>query len=318
MNFTLKNFIAFGDGFNLDSELYIYPISGSWENGTGKFADSPETTNGVSWKWRNFRSGSLWNFNSNTLTTHSFNPLYSVEGGGVWFTGSTEGKQLEVSQSFSLRSKKDLIIDVTDIGKAWYSSSNSIGSDTFIENNGFIVKFDDSIEFSLSQSISPLVKYFSVDTNTIYPPTLELKWRDYIDNSSGSSKSVITSVTDEFSLSLREQPTEIYPDSVVQFKIDVRETYPPRQYNTLLDNTLNKFYLPDLSFYAIQDLDTNEYIIDFDTTYTQISRNLSCSFFNLNMNGFEPERYYKVLVKSIFGGQTRIYDDKLYFKVINN
>jgi hypothetical protein len=108
------------------------------------------------------------------------------------------------------------------------------------------------------------------------------------------------------------------PDSVVKFKIDVREKYPTRAYNTILDDTLNKYFLPLTSYYAIQDVDTNEYIIDFDTTYTQISRDQNHSYFNLYMNGFEPERYYKVLVKSVFNNQTYIYDDKLYFKVVNN
>jgi hypothetical protein len=316
--FSLRNYIAYADGFNLDTKLYIYPVSGSWENGTGKFADSPETTNGVSWLFRDYADGTSWNFASNPYTTQSYDPTYTSEGGGVWFTGSADGKQLEVTQSFSLRSSKDINVSVTDIGLAWYSSSNSIGSDTDIQNNGFLIKLDNSVEFNTSQSISPQSKFFSVDTNTIYPPALELKWKDFLNTSSGSTKQTITSVTEEFSLSLREQPTEIMPDSVVKFKIDVREKYPTRAYNTILDDTLNKYFLPLTSYYAIQDVDTNEYIIDFDTTYTQISRDQNHSYFNLYMNGFEPERYYKVLVKSVFNNQTYIYDDKLYFKVVNN
>ena len=102
INFFLKNYIAYGQGFELDTKLEIYPISGSWENGIGKFSNSPETKVGVSWKFRNYESGSDWNFISNPYTTQSYDADFTSEGGGVWFTGSADGKNLEVTQSFSL------------------------------------------------------------------------------------------------------------------------------------------------------------------------------------------------------------------------
>jgi hypothetical protein len=35
------------------------------------------------------------------------------------------------------------------------------------------------------------------------------------------------------------------------------------------------------------------------------------------MNGLEPERYYKILLKTVIDGATRVLDEKYYFKVIN-
>jgi hypothetical protein len=35
------------------------------------------------------------------------------------------------------------------------------------------------------------------------------------------------------------------------------------------------------------------------------------------MSGLEPERYYKILIKTIINGATIISDDNYYFKVIN-
>ena len=35
------------------------------------------------------------------------------------------------------------------------------------------------------------------------------------------------------------------------------------------------------------------------------------------MNGLEPERYYKVVIKTIYDGQTIIVDNNNYFKIIN-
>jgi hypothetical protein len=33
------------------------------------------------------------------------------------------------------------------------------------------------------------------------------------------------------------------------------------------------------------------------------------------MNGLEPERYYKIQIKSIIDGGTYIFDDDYYFKI---
>jgi hypothetical protein len=64
-------------------------------------------------------------------------------------------------------------------------------------------------------------------------------------------------------------------------------------------------------------LDTDEFIINFDTQYTQISSDANGNYFDVYMNGLEPERYYAVLIKTIINGSTLIFDDQYYFKVIN-
>ena len=76
-------------------------------------------------------------------------------------------------------------------------------------------------------------------------------------------------------------------------------------------------FLPTQSYYAVKDLDTNEFVVDFDTTYTQLSSDNNGNYFDVYMNGLEPERYYKVLIKTNIGGSTLILDDNYYFKVIN-
>ena len=79
-----------------------------------------------------------------------------------------------------------------------------------------------------------------------------------------------------------------------------------------------QYYLPSgSSYYAIKDLDTNEYVVDFDSNYTRISADASSSYFDVYMNGLEPERYYKILIQVQASGSTTIYDDNYYFKVVN-
>ena len=62
---------------------------------------------------------------------------------------------------------------------------------------------------------------------------------------------------------------------------------------------------------------TNESIIDFDNNYTQISADSNGSYFKLYMNGLEPERYYKIIIKTTIDDQVLVLDDDYYFKIIN-
>ena len=57
--------------------------------------------------------------------------------------------------------------------------------------------------------------------------------------------------------------------------------------------------------------------MDFDSNYTRISADASSSYFDIYMNGLEPERYYKVLIQVNNGSSTTVYDNDYYFKVVN-
>ena len=64
-------------------------------------------------------------------------------------------------------------------------------------------------------------------------------------------------------------------------------------------------------------MDTEEIIVDYDENYTKISCDENGNYFNLYINGLEPERYYKLLFKSILSnGEILVLDNNYYFKVI--
>ena len=88
---------------------------------------------------------------------------------------TTDGIEYAISQTFGLRSSKDLKVNTTTIVSSWYSASSGLGG---IENNGFIIKWEDAIEFNPNKQVQPVMQYYSVDTNTIYPPELEFRWDD--------------------------------------------------------------------------------------------------------------------------------------------
>tara|TARA_R110001592_G_scaffold32290_2_gene113295 strand:- start:3474 stop:4625 length:1152 start_codon:yes stop_codon:yes gene_type:complete len=310
---SLKAFIADASGIVMKSDLYVYPTSGSWNNGSGEYLDNPSTTNGVGWKYRSNSGSNAWSTdNFNTNVTASF--ITASEGGGTWYTSSSDIRlNLEYSQSFNLRTEKDINVDVTDIVKTWYSSSNLIaGTYTEIENNGFLLKWSDEIEFDSNLAVQPKMQFYSVDTNTIYPPQLEIKWRDYVYNKGGlqtiSTPDVYTAVDNNQGV--------FYSESINQFRINCRPEFPTRTFQTASIYTDN-FALPEESYYAIKDLDTNEYIINFDKEFTQISCDTTGSYFTLYMNGLEPERYYEILIQTTIDGNTIVKDDQYYFKVVN-
>tara|TARA_Y100000385_G_scaffold224830_1_gene235130 strand:+ start:4028 stop:5182 length:1155 start_codon:yes stop_codon:yes gene_type:complete len=317
MNFSssLKCYIATAQGIIADTMLELYPVSGSWNNGSGTYLDSPFTSNGVSWRYRTFSGsgGTQWlNTGYSDYATGSYSG--SFLGGGNWYTGSSDpyNTSLTPTQLFDYRTTKDLNVNVSDIVKVWYSSSKSIGSYTNIENQGFIVKWEDAVEFSPSDAVQPIMQFYSVDTNTIYPPCLEIKW----DDSSFETGSLSEIDTADLFVALDNNPGTFYSSSINRFRLNVREDFPVRTFQTASIFTTNNF-LNSSSLYAVKDLDTDEYVVDFDTNFTKISCDSNGNYFDIYMNGLEPERYYKILIKTTISGSTIVKDDQYYFKVVN-
>lgn len=295
----LRTYVAKVEGLSQDTLIYCYPVSGSWSNGTGKYLDSPAVENGVSWAFRTTSGSGAWatTFIS-TGATGSWTG--SNTGGGNWYTASIYAQ----SQSFQYRSDFDLDYNVTRTVLAWYSGS--------INNDGFIIKQEDTAEFNLNRQVE--FKYFSVDTNTIYPPELQFKWNDYIFNTGSSTQTILQNP--QMVISISNNIGVYEPEAVERFRLNCRPQYPPRIFSTSSFYTTN-YYLPTSSYWSLVDLDTNEVVIDFDSSYTKISADSTGSYFDVYMNGLEPERYYKILFKVVGGGSTQILDNNYYFKVVN-
>ena len=306
---NLRTYIADITGLNSDTTLEVYPISGSWNMGTGRYSSNPQTQNGVCWTFRLSSGSGNWPNTYNTYATASYSG--SNVGGGTWYTGSDLGLNITQSQVLSYSSDKDLNVNVTNTILTWYSASNSLGG--FV-NDGFIVKQSNEDEFIADRNYVTTVKYFSVDTHTIYPPQLEFKWNDFTFNTGSSTNSIIN--TSRMVASLDNNAGTYRRGSVEKIRVNSRPQFPQRVFQTGSIYTTN-YYLPTASYYAVKDLDTNEFVIDFDETYTKISADSESSYFTLYMNGLEPERYYQILIKTNIGGETLVLDDNYYFKVIN-
>ena len=253
-------------------------------------------------------SGSLDNFMvaSDTESTSSrYTDIFydahwiTNEGGGTWYTASFHSGS-HYKQSFT-KYTDDLNVEVTDYVNDWLDGTRT--------NNGFIVKKSKTDEQSTKKFGS--IKFFSSDTNTIYPPVLEVRW----DDSSFSTGSLEALDTDDMIVYVKNLGTEYKETSKAKIRVYGRERFPARTFSTTSNYTLVK-YLPTTSYYSVVDAETEQVIIPFDTNYTKMSCDSDGNYFNFWFNGLQPERFYKFVFRVDQNGTTRYFDDNFYFKVI--
>ena len=282
--------------------LYAYPVSGAWDSGVGKFGDSPINTTGVSWKYRLAGEADAWATASFATNTTGSYKSGSTPGGGNWYTGSA-GINLEFTQSHALNSTNDVNINVTRAVQLFNANT--------IVNSGFILKLSNDLEYNTTSSIR--LKYYGADTNTIYPPFLEFKWDD-----STYSPGSLSVLSNNISIINLTNNKGRYADVGKQrFRVSARPKYPVRTFTTS-SAYLTNYALPSASYWGLRDENTEEMVVDFDTNFTKISCDANGSFFDVYMDGLQPERYYRILVKTTLDGSTTVVDNQNIFKVVRN
>ena len=305
-NAHLRLSLATAKNLASDYSIYCYPIWNEWNVGTGRSSNTPITTDGVSWRYTDQLGGTVWYYPGNLpnpYVVYHDDGTGNNDGGGLWldYRRVNNDPTLFATQSFNNISSKDIDLDVTFIVDNWVANPTT--------NNGFILKYDNALEFV--SSTFPSLKYFSGNTHTIYPPCLEIRWDDWIYNTGSLSVTTSPSIV----ATLANNQSEYQQDSIQRFRINVRDRYPARAFQAT-SVYLNNKALPTSSYYQIKDLDTEEIVVDYDTTYTKISCDSTGMYFDVYMNGLEPERYYKILIKTTIADTTLVLDDNYYFKVI--
>ena len=290
-NVYLKMYNTETSEIPLNYTINAYAVSQSWNMGVGKFLYSPYITKDVTWSDR--KNGTVWYNPLDHLDSYTDVFYRNDVGGGAWY------KTLRASQSFGYTDEKDLKLDVSDIAESLYSGS--------VPNDGIIVKFTSSLEFTTGSNT--IVKFFSRDTHTIYPPHLEFVWDDYSYNP--GDLSTITSQNILMSVSNLKESYDT--NEVVKMRLFCRDQFPTRTFSTNGLYSTNKI-LPAETYWAIKDVKTDEFIIDFES-YNRVSCDPNGNFFTLYMNGLQPERYYKILVKTTTSGVTTMLENKTHFKV---
>ena len=291
--------------------INAYTVSESWEQGSERYLDIKHgvtSSNGSSWVYRDdTNAGTEWQkTNFAAFTTGSIVSSQITAGGGSWYTASG----FFGTQQFLDGDNLDTNIEVKEIVQKHSASLFSNQSyPKGVYNNGFIIKKPDIIETSTVTSFGAM-KYFSSDTNTIYPPRLVFKWDD--SNYTSYSNKLNSG---ELNLSLYRNKKEYNQNEIVKFRVHAREKYPTRQFASS-SNYLATNYLTQKSYYSVRDAYTEEEVIPFDDNFTKMSNDGDGMYFNLYMKSFQPERYYRLLFKHINDDGTTVYDNKYMFKVI--
>jgi len=289
----------------VDYTLYAYPVSGSWNMGSGRYSNFPTSSDGVSWNYRlnSTNVGSAW-------LTSSYTPIgvtgsWTTNPGGANWREHVNYTESIASESYSYQAT-DVEMDVTDLVIRWLVPANN---PSYLPNDGFIIKKSDTDE--QSTDIFNSLKFFSKDSHTIYQPKLEIRYDDSVFHTSYS----FVDFTDEVNVNITNLQSSYAAQSKARVNVQARPKYPTRTFATS-SNYLDKYQLTSSSFYSIVDAHSTTVMIPFDESYTKISADSNGNFFRLNTASLPTERYYKLLIKTTTDqGEEYIYDKNWIFKV---
>jgi len=317
--FYLNLYDAGSKDIEAEQNLVIYMVSGSWKSGTGKKFDSPITTNGASYQYRDQDQKLPW-------VTGSL-----LTDGGAWFSGSQDSySQYNISGSFGLTyDKRDVRFDVTDLVR------NHIFSSSIYPNNGFIVKRESTGSYGTTYSYSGdttsdeggtsrlgTLSFFSRETHTIYPPSLEVVWDDS-KWTTGSLAQLTGSALDDTVIYFKGIRDEYLEKSISRFRLVGRPRYNDRVFGTTPEGLTVRTLPSGSTFYSIKDSTTEETIVPFGTG-SIVSCDGTGNYFNLRMDSFQSERHYDIHLKVVSGSGTtdeliNYYSDPAWsFKVVRN
>ena len=292
------------DAKNLPSEytVDVKMLGQNWVNGLGYLAALTE--DGATWNAP--QSGSNWISGSQQSEIGTSDLYISGSGTGgnyLYYSGSSTAPQLISSESFSYRTS-DLNVDVTNQIRIWLSGSNS----NTIPNYGFLIQYSDTDESN--NNVKGYVRFFSRDTHTIYVPKLTMYW----DNSAFATGSLTPANLESYVIYTNVRP-EYKDTEIAKVRIYSRDKFPQKSPTNLFPIQTVK-YLPTTTYYAVFDAQTDEAIIPYDNIYNKVSCDSTSNFIYIDMNGFMPERYYRLEFKIVDSFTEQYVSDKIYFKVV--
>jgi hypothetical protein len=286
--------------------LYVYPVSQSWEGGQGRVDDWPVTTDGASWRYRTGPTANdQWVGGTN-------------DTGGTWFNGASATHTLEASQSFT-NEASDVRMDVTGIINNWISSGSSYPNEGFmLKRSGSVGNSDTTLAEGNTTKLGHF-RFFSRETHTIYPPKLEVAWNDAVWNT-GSLNPLTGSDLHSLEVYMKELRPEYQEDSKVRFRVVGRERFPAKTWSSTTTNQVTPKYLPSgSSYFEIKDAYTEDVIIPFGSG-SIIGCDSTGNFFDVWLQGFQPERNYRINYKIVSGSGigevVQILDNDFEFRVI--
>ena len=333
IKFTLNLKSCGARNLPLNYKIYAYPISQSWNNGNGRYADDGSQL-GASWNYKNYDGNGIWYGSQITneyqqvdyLLTSSYSSASFENQGGTWFykvpasytnkpkwiCNSTKypslvNASLICSQSFSYGNQSDVAMDITKIVRGWLCGC--------IPNQGLILISSLEISTPPLQQTNGLLQFFSKDTNTIYSPYVDVAWDDSV-FITGSLKPVSGSIQNLITLNYLKDAYKA--GSLPKIYVFARDRYPLKNFQKSYQQPVmvTPKYLPTSSYYMIKDAESEEVLVGFDQ-YTKLSCDANQgNYFKLQTTGLPQERYLKIFIKTEYvDGTVDITDTQKVFKI---
>lgn len=258
--YYLNLHVANAKDFRRYQKLEVYPISRSWDEGSGYFYQDVE----------NVEDGATWGQCTEFVS-------WSVAGGD--FTTGISASYTFTDTPFN----NNIRIDVTNLIRPVASGSNTTPW------NGLLIKFPTTDE--TNQTNKGNIKFFSANTHTVYEPRLEILWNDqsFI---TGSLKRIPNGNISITPKNLKQGYTRGEVDKVY---LVVRDSFPDKRFDAT-QRYRNQYYLPSESYFRIKDVVSDVYIHKFDQ-YSAINCDNSGSYFMLDTSGLDINRYYEIDLK---------------------
>lgn len=248
----------------------VYPLLEAWEEGVNRIHDVLIPKDNI-----DLNTGATWELRTRNQEWE--------EPGGKY------NEEIVCKQGFGTQSPTSLNVEVSEIVSGWISEQ--------IPNHGFLLRLNDE---DIILQLGTRISFYSVNTHTIYSPYLELQWDDSV-YEPGETKEVKEGIV---VTSIQGLQQEFRWEEKRQFRVGVKPLFPERVFST--SSIYNVPYvLPKGTKWGVKDEYTAEMVVDFSEG-TNLSADTTGSFFTLDMNLLEPERYYRVLF------QVQLEDDRKY------
>lgn len=307
--------ITSSDSLNVD-EILSYTTNSFYTGSgigytTGFFTQSGYTTTWYSESY-GYVTESIWSYTSSIGLYHSSSYVTSSTYQSYTYTS---GSNTHISRS---------IISSTTTVSNFYTASLGL-------------EFSASADTNVSYSVTPVTS--SIETWT-YFSTAGYYYSESFTSVTASYTYVSSSITgystassstntaliyeiggEDYILYMKNLKTKYRQNSRIRFRIGTRDKYPRKTFTTgSWDYTKTTQYLPTTSYYSLRDAwDEYEWVPFSD--YTKLSVDATGSYFDLYLNGLEPERIYRILFKCVQNTGSineieQVFDKNYDFKIV--
>ena len=259
--------VANATKLNQNELVYVYPVSRSWEEGSGYFEQSPiKSDDGAT--WTTYASGSNWS-GSLEIPGHG-------DGGDFKLTPVVSASVTDIRND-------EFRINVTDVVQPMISGSSKSS------NYGLLLTFSGSAEADINNTGN--LKFFSRQTHTVHAPVLELVWS----NQSFATGSLKTLSSLDIEIAPRNMKAQYSAGAVSKMYFTVRDKYPAKVYSNTRRFS-NKYYLPSGSIYTIVDAGSGTTVVPFDD-YSHLDCDATGSYVMLDTKPLHKNRFYELSLK---------------------